>query len=146
MTDASDKPFVVVGVDGSECSREALTFAVREAKMRRATLHIVSAWSVPVAVYAGGFAANVDPAEFEQACVFISADAVTAVSELAPDLEVEATTPNDQPAAALLAAAEGADLLVVGSRGHGGFARLLLGSVSEQLAHHAPCPVTIVRA
>jgi nucleotide-binding universal stress UspA family protein len=139
-------PLVVVGFDGSDCSREALTFAVQEARMRGARLRIVSAWTVPVTVYAGAGYVDLSPSQFEQATELVSADAVTAVAELDPTLDVEPTTPNEQAAAALIAAAEDADLLVVGSRGHGGFARLLLGSVSEQVAHHATCPVTIVRA
>lgn len=138
-------PLVVVGVDGSACSRVALTFAVREAQMRGARLRIVSAWSIPAIVYAGGAYVDVRPDESERASQLVSAEAVAAVAEIDSELDVQATTPNGQPTAALLAASEGADLLVVGSRGHGGFARLLLGSVSDQLAHHATCPVTIVR-
>jgi nucleotide-binding universal stress UspA family protein len=139
-------PLVVVGVDGSDCSREALRFAVGEAQMRGARLRIVTAWSVPAMAYSGGFAANVDPDMFRKDMEAESVMAVAFARELGPTLEIEATTPNAQSAAALLAAAESADLLVVGSRGHGGFARLLLGSVSEQLAHHAECPLVIVRS
>lgn len=137
---------VVVGVDGSDCSRDALRFAVGEAQMRGAHLRIVSAWAVPSMAYSGGFAANVDPDMFRKNMEGESARAVAFAREIAPGLEIEATTPNAQSAAALLAASEGAELLVVGSRGHGGFTRLLLGSVSEQLAHHAECPLAIVRS
>ena len=63
----------------------------------------------------------------------------------ARDVEITRATVEDDPAPALLAAAQGAELLIVGSRGHGGFADLLLGSVSQQCAHHAPCPVVNVR-
>jgi len=139
-------PLIVVGVDGSACSHEALRFAVNEAKMRGAHLRLVTAWSVPVMVYAGGYTAGIDPGTFLHDAEAVSTTAVTEAREIAEDLEIDATTPNEQPAAALISAAEDADLLVVGSRGHGGFARLLLGSVSEQLAHHAPCPVTIIRS
>jgi nucleotide-binding universal stress UspA family protein len=142
----ADAPLVVVGVDGSACSHEALRFAVNEAKLRGARLRLVSAWSVPTMVYAGGYTGNVDPATFLADAEAVSAAAVTEARGLAHDLEIDATTPNEQPATALISASEGADLLVVGSRGHGGFARLLLGSVSEQLAHHSPCPVTIIRS
>jgi nucleotide-binding universal stress UspA family protein len=141
-----DTPLVVVGVDGSECSRDALRFAVAEARMRGARLHVVTAWSVPVGVYAGSFAAPMDYGTFESSAAAISTGAVAEVHELAPELDVDASTPDSQAASALLEASEHADLLVVGSRGHGGFARLLLGSVSAQLAHHAPCPVTIIRS
>lgn len=143
MTHAS---LVVVGVDGSDCSRDALRFAVGEAQMRGARLRIVTAWSVPALAYSGGFAASVDPDMFRKDMEAESATAVAFAREIAPGLEIDATTPNAQSASALLAASEDADLLVVGSRGHGGFARLLLGSVSEQLAHHAECPLVIVRA
>ena len=142
----ADAPLVVVGIDGSACSHEALSFAVNEAKLRGARLQLVTAWSVPAMVYAGGYTANIDPATFLADAEAISTAAVTEAREIAGDLEIAATTPNEQPASALISAAEDADLLVVGSRGHGGFARLLLGSVSEQLAHHAPCPVTIIRS
>jgi nucleotide-binding universal stress UspA family protein len=137
---------VVVGVDGSGCSHEALRFAVNEARLRGAQLQLVTAWSVPTMVYAGGYIGNVDESTFLADAEAISTAAVEEARQLAGDVEIVATTPNEQPATALIEAAEGADLLVVGSRGHGGFARLLLGSVSEQLAHHSPCPVTIVRS
>jgi nucleotide-binding universal stress UspA family protein len=71
------------------------------------------------------------------------------VSEVAgpdPEVEVETVAVHGSAAHSLVEAAANADLLVVGSRGHGGFAGLLLGSVSQQCAHHAPCPVVIVRA
>jgi nucleotide-binding universal stress UspA family protein len=138
------RPLVVVGYDGSPCSHEALAFAVEEARLRGARLRIVSAWSIPAMAYGGGIAVALDLDAFEDAGATISADAVTRVKAIDPDLEIETTTPNEQGAAALIAASEGAALLVVGSRGHGGFARLALGSVSDQVARHAPCPVTIV--
>jgi nucleotide-binding universal stress UspA family protein len=111
-----DAPLVVVGVDGSDCSREALRFAVNEAQMRGARLAIVTAWSVPTMTYAAGFAPGIDPGTFQQAAASVSTDAVKAAHEIAPDLEVDAATPEAHPAAALLSAAEKADLLVVGSR------------------------------
>jgi nucleotide-binding universal stress UspA family protein len=142
MTDAR---LVVVGVDGSDCSRGALRFAADEAQMRGARLRIVCAWSVPAMAYAG-FAPSIDRAIFRQAAASVATDAANEAHEMAPDLEIDAMMPEGQPAAALLSAAEKADLLIVGSRGHGGFARLLLGSVSQQLAHHAPCPITIIHS
>lgn len=95
--------------------------------------------------YAGGYMSAIDPGLFRRDSEAVSTDAVKEARKLDPDLVVEAVVSNQQAAAALISAAEGADVLVVGSRGHGGFARLVLGSVSEQLAHHAPCPLTIVR-
>jgi nucleotide-binding universal stress UspA family protein len=144
MSTQNAKPLVVVGYDGSECAREALSFAVEEARLRAARLRIVTAWSIPAMAYGGGFAVALDLSAFEEGGASISADAAKRVKAIDPDLEVETTTPNEQGAAALIAASEGAALLVVGSRGHGGFARLALGSVSDQVARHAPCPVTII--
>jgi nucleotide-binding universal stress UspA family protein len=138
-------PLVVVGVDGSECAREALRVAVDEARYRGATLHVVAAWSVPVLMYAGGYMAGVDPTTFEHAAELEAADAVKDAHTLAPDLEVVGDVSNGSAALVLIDAAEHADLLVVGSRGLGGFERLLLGSVSQQVATHAPCPVLVVR-
>lgn len=136
-------PLIVVGVDGSECSRQALDLALEQARLRAGRLRIVAAWSVPVLMYAGGYMPGIDPATFERAAEAEAAEALAEVRRRAPDLQVEAVTPNESAAVALLAAAEHADLLVVGSRGLGGFDRLLLGSVSQQVAQHARCSVLI---
>lgn len=141
----NNAPLIVVGVDGSECSRNALGYAVEEARLRQARLLIVSAWSIPVMVYAGGYMPGIDPGTFKHAAMKEAEDAREEVRRTAPDLEVEAISPNASPADALLAAAEDAQMLVVGARGLGGFERLLLGSVSQQVAVHAHCVVTIVR-
>jgi nucleotide-binding universal stress UspA family protein len=138
-------PLVVVGVDGSDCSQDALRFAIEEARMRGASLHVVTAWSIPTNLYASGYASSVDADTFREAAEATSTHALERAHEIAPDLTVDAETPEEHAVTALLSAAEHADLLVVGSRGRGGFARLLLGSVSTQLAQHARCPVTIVR-
>ncbi len=144
--DSTNTSLIVVGVDGSSCSHEALRFAVNEASLRGGRLSIVTAWSVPVMAYSGGYIAGVDPGRFAQDADAVSAAALEEARGIAADLEIDAIVTNDQPASALIAASEDADLLVVGSRGLGGFARLLLGSVSEQVAHHARCAVIIVRA
>jgi nucleotide-binding universal stress UspA family protein len=142
----SHTPLVVVGVDGSACSHDALRFAANEARLRGGRLSIVTAWNVPVMVYAGGYTAGIDPGTFKHDAEAVSVAALEEARGIAADVEIEATVTNDQPASALIAAAEDADLLVVGSRGLGGFSRLLLGSVSEQVAHHAQCPLSIVRS
>jgi nucleotide-binding universal stress UspA family protein len=141
-----ESPLVVVGVDGSDCSRKALGLAVEEARQRKARLRIVAAWSMPVMMYAGGYMAGIDPSTFEHESQSEAKAAVAQAHELAPELEVDSITPNKPAAPALLEAAKDADLLVVGSRGLGGFERLLLGSVSQQVAQHAPCPILIVHA
>lgn len=142
----TQKPLVVVGVDGSKCAHDALLVAIEEARYRGATLRVVAAWSVPVMMYAGGYMAGIDPSTFERAAEAEAAGAVGEVRRTAPELEVRGDASNDSPAAALVEASKDAALLVVGSRGLGGFERLLLGSVSQQVAQHARCPVLIVHA
>jgi nucleotide-binding universal stress UspA family protein len=88
----------------------------------------------------------VDPALFRDAANESVAKTIHEVLGDATDVHVESKAVEDTAPRALLREAEGADLLVVGSRGHGGFAGLLLGSVSQQCAAHGPCPVVIVRS
>jgi len=140
---------VVVGIDGSAGARAALEFAAREATLRGARLRIVCAWEIPPAVYAGGFAPGLDQATlegFQEGAEMIVREAVAAAKEVQPGIECEGKAVQGQPAEVLLEAARGADLIVVGNRGHGGFASLLLGSVSHQVVQHATSPVTVVRA
>jgi nucleotide-binding universal stress UspA family protein len=137
---------VVVGVDGSTCSKEALRFAVDEARMRGARLRIVTAWSIPPLTYTGGAGAMIDPAVFEQDARATLDEALAEAHRIGDDLEIDSVIANESAAAALLSASGEADLVVVGSRGHGGFTSLLLGSVSHQVALHASCPVTIIHA
>ena len=143
---------IVVGVDSSSQSVAALRWAADEARLRGATLKVVHAWTLtPVAVsamtpVAGGYPVARDIQELEDAGRELLDDAVEGVELNEPgSLHVDKVLVCDSPARALLEAAQDADLLVVGSRGHGGFAGLLLGSVSQQVAHHATCPVVIIR-
>jgi nucleotide-binding universal stress UspA family protein len=137
---------VVVGVDGSEASRHALSWAAEEARLRGARLVVVHAWTVPVAMAAPGLVpVPLDPEEWRAEAEQLLEREVDETLGADPGLPVERLAVPGSSAGALVDAAEGADLLVVGSRGHGGFAGLLLGSVSQQCAHHAPCPVVIVR-
>jgi nucleotide-binding universal stress UspA family protein len=137
---------IVVGVDGSPGAELALRFAAGEAKLRGADLRVVTAWHVPTMAYSGGFAAAaIDPTEFEKSARAGLEQTVRALADELTGLKVEQVVELGQPAELLVEQAKGADLLVVGTRGHGGFAGLLLGSVSQQCAHHAPCPVVIVR-
>jgi len=132
---------IVVGVDGSRSSRAALCRAAEEARAHDAVLEVVAAWSFLDQITG----APLDPlygeanvrAQLDQTGQEVLHDAPPPVIRLRPE--------NDLPARALLTAAEGAWLVVVGSRGMGGFKGLLLGSVSSHLAHHSPCPVLIVR-
>lgn len=140
---------IVVGVDGSAGARAALEFAAREAALHSARLRVVCAWEIPPPAYAGGFAPILDQQTldgFRVGAKTIINEAVAAAKELQPAAECEGAAVQGQPAAVLLEEARRADLIVVSNRGHGGFASLLLGSVSHQLVQHAPCPVTVVRA
>jgi nucleotide-binding universal stress UspA family protein len=131
---------IVVGVDGSANSRMALRRAAEEAIAHEASLEVVLAWNLLDEVTASHF----DPHYGEATA---SADLAQILKEELDDdqLALAATSvANDLPARAILAAAQGAWLVVLGSRGLGGFTGLLLGSVSQQVTHHSPCPVMIV--
>jgi nucleotide-binding universal stress UspA family protein len=131
---------IVVGVDGSGSSQDALQWAVDEARRRHATLEVVHAWrAVPIADY---FFTEQVPGGSSRYAQKLLDEAVEAVDTT--EITVEKKLKTGGAAAALIHEARDADLLVVGSRGHGGFGGLLLGSVSQQAAHHAPCPVVIV--
>jgi nucleotide-binding universal stress UspA family protein len=138
---------IVVGVDGSDGGAAALDFAAAEAALRKTGLRIVSAWEVPAAVYGGGFTPPMDAGTLEAfgaRAQQVADDAAAAVKEQHPSLEVEAVAAAGQPADVLLDRSADAELVVVGRRGLGGFKTLLLGSVSQQVVHHAGCPVVVV--
>ncbi len=136
---------VVVGVDGSDGGQQALDVALAEAKLRGARLRVVTAWHMSTMAYGtGGMIPDVDPALFEEGASAALDTALAALDERTTSVEIERVLRMGQPAEVLVEEARGADLLVVGSRGHGGFAGLLLGSVSHQCAMHASCPVLIV--
>jgi nucleotide-binding universal stress UspA family protein len=140
---------IVVGVDGSAGARAALEFAAREAALREARLRIVCAWEIPPVVYSGGFAPVLDQATLDairDGAETVVQEAVAAAKELQSGIECEGKTVQGQPAEVLLQQTRDADMIVVSNRGHGGFASLLLGSVSHQVVQHSPCPVTVVRA
>jgi nucleotide-binding universal stress UspA family protein len=137
---------IVVGVDGSEASKAALRWAVEEARLRHARVQAVHAWWIYPMLRPG-----IPPAPDQ--IPGVADDATervrTFITEtLGGETDVEITpvaVQGEQASAALVDAAKDADLLVVGSRGAGGFSGLLLGSVSQQCTHHAPCPIVIVR-
>jgi nucleotide-binding universal stress UspA family protein len=138
---------IVVGVDGSETAGEALRLAAAESELHGARLRIVVVWQVPAVAFGGGFVPTIDDETHDalrDRARSVADEAAATVAELAPAVECAAVVLNGQPAEALLGAAEDADLIVVGSRGLGGFKRLMLGSVSDQVVHHAVCPVLVV--
>ncbi|MGY2067486.1 universal stress protein [Blastococcus sp. SYSU DS0619] len=138
---------VVVGHDGSKCAQEALRWAARLAHRADVDLHVVRAWSMTTAPQPSTWEPGYVPplTDWEQA-VLDELTAHVAAAGLDPAVRLTCHVVHRPPVPAMLAAAEGAHLLVVGARGRGGFAGLLLGSVSDQLVHHAACPVTVVRA
>jgi nucleotide-binding universal stress UspA family protein len=137
---------IVVGVDGSPESIAALKWAAEECRCRDAVLHVVTTWSFPYGVVMPG--AVIPPALGEELAREAKDVQAKAIDEAIPDdgtVHVEAEVREGLPTWVLLGAAKDATMLVVGSRGLGGFRELLLGSVSQQCAHHAECPVVIVR-
>lgn len=132
---------VVVGVDGSEASRAAVRWAAEEAALRGVELLAVEAWEFSPLI----FAADVPVALDELRASVTGHLAAVVADEVADGVTVRQVVIEQAPVAALLGQCDPDDVLVVGSRGRGGFAGLLLGSVSQQLAQHATCPVVIVR-
>ncbi|MFG1702719.1 universal stress protein [Nonomuraea sp. M3C6] len=137
---SSPRGEVVVGVDGSPGSMRALDFAFDEAESRGTKLRAVQAWAWP------------QPSGFEPADGNGERDALRVLKELLaghrerhPGVDVVAEIVHGHPVEVLREAAAGADLLVVGSRGHGQLAGMLMGSISQAMLHHAPCPLAVIR-
>jgi nucleotide-binding universal stress UspA family protein len=139
---------IVVGFDGSKGSQEALYFALDEARLRGADLLVVMAWSMEAGTYVGpgGSSPHIDPSVLEQSARKEMDHTLGALGDRAKGVHVDGVLRLGQAAQVLVEEAGAADLLVVGSRGHGGFAGLLLGSVSHQCALHASCPVVVVHS
>lgn len=138
---------VVVGVDGSACGRKALGFAAHEARVRGCPLVVVRAWSVTTAPQPEGAGHGVVPplAAFESAVESSVRDEVADVLGEDPGCEVAVRPVHDSAGDVLVEASEHAILVVVGSRGLGAVAGLLLGSVSDHLVRRAQGPVAVVR-
>jgi nucleotide-binding universal stress UspA family protein len=135
---------IVVGIDGSEGAARALRFAAGEASLRGTDLRIVAVWNVPAAYYASEAMAPIPVEQFETAKRSAAERQVDECLAAYPDLERHLTVVEGTPSQVLVEQSERADMLVVGSRGLGGFRGLMLGSVGQQCAHHASCPVVIV--
>jgi nucleotide-binding universal stress UspA family protein len=140
---AERQPRIVVGVDGSEASRDALHWAAVQAGLVGGRLEVIMTWELPTtygwaAPYPEGFDPEADTRRLLE-------DMVAAVRTDHPGVEVHTQVLEGHPAPVLIDAAGGAELLVVGSRGHGAFAGMLLGSVSEHCVSNSPCPVVVVR-
>lgn len=137
---------VVVGVDGTPTGEAAIAFAFAEASRRGTDLVAVHTWTDLVMEAAlAGSAAALDFAPLEAQAEELLAERLAGWQEKYPDVSVTRHVSRERAVTALLRYAEGAQLVVVGSRGRGGFRGLLLGSTSQHLLHHAPCPVAVVR-
>ena len=134
---------IVVGVDGSAGSAHALRWAARQAGYTGATLEAVVAWQYPA--FFGWAPVGVDSADFDSLAEKALNDALNEVFGSQWPEWVQARVAEGYPARVLVEASEGADLLVVGSRGHAGFADALLGSVSTYCVQHAHGAVTVIR-
>ncbi|MGA2211377.1 MAG: universal stress protein [Acidimicrobiales bacterium] len=137
---------VVVGVDGSPASLAALRYAAEVARWQNWTLHIVNTWHVnyPVSPFGVIDLGDITSAAVEAATATVR-DAVREVLSDDDTLDVRRSIVEGLPARTLIELSQGADLLVVGSRGLGGFSSMALGSVGQACVHHAHCPVLIIR-
>ncbi|MFE4971662.1 universal stress protein [Kitasatospora sp. NPDC056651] len=148
MADRSEgRGRIVVGVDGSESSERALRWAVRQAELTGSAVVAVIAWEYPTYHGARGWfpPAATDEAVLEGRARQEVARAVEQAVGATPPVEVRTEVRYGTPAGALVEAARGAELLVVGSRGLGGFSGMLLGSVAQHCTRHATVPVVVVR-
>lgn len=136
---------IVVGIDGSDGAARALRFAAEEATLRSTDLRIVAVWNVPAAYYAGeAMVPSMPVDQFGRAMETAAEHQIAEHLAGYPDLKTHLIVTKGSPAQVLVEKSERADMLVVGSRGLGGFRGLLLGSVGQQCAQHANCPVVIV--
>ncbi|MEO3784355.1 universal stress protein [Actinocorallia sp. B10E7] len=145
-TEETERGEIVVGVDDTPSAQTALAFAFEEASARSARLRAVHAWQNPASLGPG----EMEPPVYDLERVSgeesrLLAEALSGWSSRYPDVEVAEDTVRSGTVRALAGASARADLLVLGSRGRGGFAGLLLGSVGQAMLHHGHCPVAIVR-
>jgi nucleotide-binding universal stress UspA family protein len=134
---------IVVGVDGSESSLHALAWAANQAELTGAKLVLITTWEWPNTYGAPiPYPADWDPSEDARR---VLREAAEPLQKQHPDVAIDLTVAEGHAAPVLVEASKGADLLVVGSRGHGEFAGMLLGSVSEHCVSNAHCPVLVLR-
>jgi nucleotide-binding universal stress UspA family protein len=140
-------PGIVVGIDGSTPAEAALAFALEEARLRKLPLRIVCAWEIAAIEYAGAaFVPTPDlAAEAEHQAEEVLARALETIGP-EPGIQIETVAAPGHPPAVLVEQSQGATLLVVGTRGRGGFASLVLGSVSQAVAHQGLCPLAIIHS
>ena len=140
-------PGITVGIDGSAHSSRALEWALNEAAVRHAPVTVLTVYPVAMNAWTGtAIILPQDPADFQESRLAAEEMTAKALSQLGDDrpssVTVRAIT--GFPAHALIEESRTADLMVVGSRGGGGFGKLLVGSVSNQVVHHGHCPIVVV--
>lgn len=136
---------IVVGIDGSSGARTALRWALAEARAHGATVHAVHAWQMPTAASALGMPLQVPSyGEMKGAAKALLHEEMEMLGHEYDEVTVVPEILEGHPPAVLEAISGDADLLVLGSRGHGSLTSLVLGSVSQHCAHHARCPVVII--
>jgi len=135
-------PRIVVGVDGFESSKAALRWAIHQAKLTGAVVDAVTTWQVPAG---SGLIPAADLPDYQDDARIILTEAIAEMCTVDTEVKVRPYVTEGRAGPVLVTAAEGADLLVVGCRGHGGLAEAMLGSVGQYCVHHAPCPVVIMR-
>lgn len=143
---AHEGPVVVVGVDGSKTSAKAIDFAFDQAEQIHAKVVALHAWSSPFHTYADGQSMLLfDEQKIQDEARLLVAESVAGAAADHPDVQWTTELVNGSAAQALVRRSESADLLVVGTRGRGGFTGLLLGSVSQSVLHHTESPIAVVR-
>jgi nucleotide-binding universal stress UspA family protein len=141
-------PGIIVGIDGSGHSQLALEWALKEAALRRVPVTVVAVHEAVRGYFSGPTSYAHDPEQTEKASATAREETEKVLATLGEDSRPESVTVHAVhgfPVEEILKAGEDAELIVVGSRGAGGFARMTIGSVAYQVSEHAPCPVTIVR-
>lgn len=137
---------IVVGVDGSEASDRALYWAAEESRLRKHPLLVVTCWTFPALVAPVPFQPPISAEVLAgDAREVLKAAVERVLGRDADTLDWEGEVVEGPPSLRLVELSKGAAMVVVGSRGRGGFAGLLLGSVSQHLAEHASCPVAVLR-
>jgi nucleotide-binding universal stress UspA family protein len=133
---------IVVGVDGFESSTAALRWAIHQASLTGAVVEAITTWQIPAG---SGLLPAEDIPDYQDDARMVLTQAIAETCMVDSEVVVRPRVVEGRAAQVLVGASEGADLLVVGNRGHGGLAEALLGSVGQYCVHHAPCPVVIMR-
>ncbi len=141
MDTSESSSFIVVGIDGSEMSEQALRWAIEQARLTDSRVVAVTGFDVPWSIYLTPTVTGTDYARVAQERLDSVVDSVGAMG-----VDVERRVVQLHPAKALTLAAKSAELLVVGGHGAGGFPGMHLGSVATHCVHYAPCPVVVMRA